>query len=165
VERKVSDRPSALRNSLSALVVHSVQCPSVIAPYETGFSQTLKLVVLAMVVGAFSAMPYGYCTLRMMNPPAEKVICTNFPILTPLKVGPAAAMFEGLLDAGSDDFLPDASFNGIPALSARYEQLAHCRSPDGRNIWLNWMIGFTDTPDLGGYVQITAQAYASRTLR
>ena len=105
-------------------------------------------------------MPCGYCTLRVMNPLAGKVIRIDWLIMIPLKVGHGPRMFEGFLDAGSDDFLPDVLFDDVAALAARYERLEHGRSPDGREIWLNWVIGFGDTPDLGDYVQFTVQPYA-----
>ncbi|MFT5534380.1 MAG: ribosomal-protein-alanine N-acetyltransferase [Burkholderiaceae bacterium] len=109
-------------------------------------------------------MPCGYCTLRMVNPLAEKVLHTDRLILTPLKVAHAAAMFDGLLDAGSYAFLPDVPLADVAALAARYERLEHRRSPDGREIWLNWVIGFTDAPHLCGYVQFTVQPYARRAM-
>ncbi len=110
------------------------------------------------------AIPRGYCTQFVMNPLAEKVIRTDRLILTPLKVGHAAAMFEGLRDADSYAFLPDIPFDDVAALAARYERLQRGRSPDGREIWLNWVIGFADAPDLCGYVQFTVQPYARRAL-
>lgn len=99
-----------------------------------------------------------------MNPLADKIIRTERLILTPLKVDHAAAMFEGLLDADSYAFLPDIPLTDVAALATRYERLQRGRSPDGREIWLNWVIGFTDAPALCGYVQFTVQPYARRAL-
>ena len=99
-----------------------------------------------------------------MNQLSEKIIRTDRLILTPLKVAHASAMFEGLLDPGSYAFLPDVPLTDVAALAARYERLERGRSPDGREIWLNWVIGFVDVPELGGYVQFTVQPYARRAL-
>jgi ribosomal-protein-alanine N-acetyltransferase len=100
----------------------------------------------------------------VVNPLAEKIICTDRLVLTPLKAGHAAAMFGGLRDADSYAFLPDVPFDDVAALAARYERLQRGRSPDGHEIWLNWVIGFAGTADLCGYVQFTVQPSARRAL-
>ena len=99
-----------------------------------------------------------------MNPLAEKSIRTERLILTPLKVGHAPEMFEGLRDTDSYAFLPDVPPADLASLAARYARLERGRSPDGREIWLNWVIGFADVPALCGYVQFTVQPAARRAL-
>jgi ribosomal-protein-alanine N-acetyltransferase len=99
-----------------------------------------------------------------INPLPEKTIRTDRLILTPLTVAHAVPMFEGLRDASSYAFLPDEPFEDVAELAARYARLERRCSPDGREVWLNWVIGIAGTPGLCGYVQFTVQPYAQRAL-
>lgn len=74
-------------------------------------------------------------------------------VLEPLSVGHAQEMFSVLRDPAIYEFEnePPASEE---ALSERYAALARGRSPDDREIWLNWVIRLP-SGELAGYVQAT----------
>lgn len=99
-----------------------------------------------------------------MTPLPEKTLHTNRLVLTPLTAAHAEQMFEGLSDAASYAFMPDMPFDDVAALAVRYARLERRCSPDGREAWLNWVIGFPESSELCGYVQFTVQPYARRAL-
>jgi ribosomal-protein-alanine N-acetyltransferase len=94
----------------------------------------------------------------------EKVIKTGQLILYPLKAEHAERMFAGLSDLRSYDFTPDVPYNDVAALTERYRRLEHRRSPDGREVWLNWVIGSVAVQELLGYVQFTVKLGEQRAL-
>jgi ribosomal-protein-alanine N-acetyltransferase len=99
-----------------------------------------------------------------MNQLDEKVIKTGQLILYPLKAEHAERMFAGLSDLRSYDFTPDVPYNDVAALTERYRRLEHRRSPDGREVWLNWVIGSVAVQELLGYVQFTVKLGEQRAL-
>jgi ribosomal-protein-alanine N-acetyltransferase len=99
-----------------------------------------------------------------MNQLDEKVIKTGQLILYPLKAEHAERMFAGLSDLRSYDFTPDVPYNDVAALTERYRRLEHRRSPDGREVWLNWVIGSVAVQELLGYVQFTVNLGEQRAL-
>ena len=99
-----------------------------------------------------------------MNQLDEKIISTERLVLYPLKASHAEHMFHGLSDLGSYDFTPDLPYREVAALADRYEQLERRRSPDGREVWLNWVIGSVATQKLLGYVQFTVKPFEQRAL-
>jgi hypothetical protein len=75
-----------------------------------------------------------------MNKLDDKLISTARLILYPLKASHAEGMFYGLNDASSYDFTPDIPPLDVAALAERYKRLESRRSPDGQEVWLNWVI-------------------------
>lgn len=59
-------------------------------------------------------------------------------VLEPLEAAHAAALFEPLQDARLYRWIPQEPPTSPEALAARYARLSGRRSPDGRQIWLNW---------------------------
>lgn len=77
-------------------------------------------------------------------------------VLEPLRAGHAEEMFAVLGDPAIYEFE-----NGPPPsvewLRDRYRQLESRRSPDGADLWLNWIIRLPDNR-VAGYVQASAQS-------
>ncbi|MGI4856428.1 MAG: GNAT family N-acetyltransferase [Janthinobacterium lividum] len=94
----------------------------------------------------------------------EKVIVTRRFVLRPLKTSDAGRMFDGLNDPASYAFTPDTPFPDVAALAERYARLERRRSPDLREVWLNWTIGAETTDQLFGYVQLTVKPVERRAL-
>ena len=99
-----------------------------------------------------------------MNQLDEKIISTERLVLYPLNVSHAEHMFHGLSDLGSYDFTPDLPYREVAALAERYARLERRRSPDGREVWLNWVIESAATQQLVGYVQFTVKPFEQRAL-
>ena len=74
--------------------------------------------------------------------------------LEPLKKSHAAILFEPLNDSLIYKYIPDEPLTR-EALHARYAVLERGRSPDGRELWLNWVAFSNDTNAPIGTVQAT----------
>ncbi len=83
------------------------------------------------------------------------LITTARLLLVPINRHHAAAMFAGLSDARGYAFIPDTPPESIAALAADYAGLESGISPDGKEIWLNWVIKRREQSDFAGYVQAT----------
>lgn len=59
-------------------------------------------------------------------------------ILEPLVAGHAQVLYPPLQDERLYTFIPQDPPASIEALAARYRRLEARRSPDGREVWLNW---------------------------
>jgi RimJ/RimL family protein N-acetyltransferase len=75
--------------------------------------------------------------------------------LEPAQARHAEAMFAGLSDKLAYEFIPDAPPGCVAVLAARYARLATGKSPNGRELWLNWMIKSLQYSEFVGYVQAT----------
>ena len=64
-------------------------------------------------------------------------------------------MFDGLADARGYIFIPDEPPASVEALNARYEKLVAGCSPDGTELWRNWVIRDRESDTLVGYTQAT----------
>jgi RimJ/RimL family protein N-acetyltransferase len=75
--------------------------------------------------------------------------------LTPIGAADAAGMYPGLQSPRLYDYIPDAPPSSIDALAQRYARLARGRSPDGGELWYNWVVreALDDRPL--GFVQAT----------
>jgi len=73
--------------------------------------------------------------------------------LEPLRAEHAEAMFKVLSDPTLYEY-ENAPPVSLDALHARYRQLESRVSPNGAELWLNWVLRLTDGP-LIGYVQAT----------
>lgn len=80
---------------------------------------------------------------------------TDRLVLEPLEPFHGALLYEGLSDAGLYDFIPESPPTDAAALSARYSRLSRRRSPNGRDIWLNWAVRAGADGNYVGYVQAT----------
>jgi hypothetical protein len=61
-------------------------------------------------------------------------------VLEPLEARHAAALFEGLQCPRLYEFTEDEPPQNLDVLRARYVMLSQRRSPDGAEIWLNWVV-------------------------
>lgn len=59
--------------------------------------------------------------------------------LEPLNATHASALYPLLLDERLYTYIPQEPPSSVKAVSARYRRLATRRSPDGQQIWLNWV--------------------------
>ena len=82
-------------------------------------------------------------------------------ILEPLRVDHADEMVDVLADESIYTFI-----GGTPptleSLRARYVAQTQGRSPDEREVWLNWIIRLVDTAQAAGYVQATVSKDGGR---
>ena len=81
--------------------------------------------------------------------------------LEPLAPGHADELFAGLSDPALYEYLTEAPPFSVERLRARYEYLSNGRSPDGRDIWLNWVIRALSDGLCAGYVQATISSEGS----
>jgi RimJ/RimL family protein N-acetyltransferase len=76
--------------------------------------------------------------------------------LEPVRPSHAAKMFAGLSDPRGYHFMPEGPPESLELLTARYRRLESGKSPDGSELWLNWMIRLSrEDTDFMGYVQAT----------
>jgi RimJ/RimL family protein N-acetyltransferase len=78
-------------------------------------------------------------------------------VLEPLAVGHADAMYEVLSDPALYRYLDYGPPPSVEHLRSVYARLETRRSPDGSQLWLNWVVRPKDGPPLG-YVQATVAA-------
>jgi len=74
--------------------------------------------------------------------------------LEPLAVTHAGEMFEALSAQSIYDYMPGGPPSSAAALRERYAMLERGKSPDGRQIWLNWIIRLR-SGKCAGFVQAT----------
>jgi [ribosomal protein S5]-alanine N-acetyltransferase len=74
--------------------------------------------------------------------------------LEPLCASHAAEMFGPLSDASHYQFIPQDPPASLEVLRARFERLEGRRSPNGRELWLNWALRLT-SGEAAGLVQAT----------
>lgn len=75
--------------------------------------------------------------------------------MEPLRPDHAGGMFEGLADPAGYLFLPGDPPASVADLRQRYERQGIGRSPDGAEIWLNWVVRRSGSDILLGYTQAT----------
>lgn len=83
------------------------------------------------------------------------VIKTLRMFLEPVTPAHAPKMFAGLADERGYRFLPEEPPESVDKLRAKYEILTAETSPDGKEIWLNWMLKRRGGEHYVGYVQAT----------
>lgn len=86
---------------------------------------------------------------------AEQTIQTARLVLDPLLPTHAAALFTALQDSRLYTYIPDDPPITLTALAARYRRLARRRSPDGREVWLNWVANLRGADQPIGAFQAT----------
>ncbi len=75
--------------------------------------------------------------------------------LEPVTAKHAVHMFPGLRDERAYRFLDEDPPENVAALQAKYEMLTAQISPNGKEIWLNWMLKRRGAEFYVGYVQAT----------
>lgn len=74
--------------------------------------------------------------------------------LEPLRASHAAEMFEALSNPSHYTFIPQDPPASLEVLRQRYERLESRRSPNGRELWLNWAVRL-ETGEAAGLIQAT----------
>ncbi len=82
--------------------------------------------------------------------------------LVPITEADAEEMFEMLLDPHLGAFTGDEPPASVEALRASYAGLASRRSPDGTQLWLNWVMRIKDDGRAVGYLQATVDGDSAR---
>src|SRR5579859_4235300 len=85
-------------------------------------------------------------------------------ILEPLEPAHAAKMFVGLRDSRLYQFLDDQPPESDDGLRERYRKLSARRSPDGKEIWLNWALRTVAECGYIGFVQATIDRERTATI-
>lgn len=85
------------------------------------------------------------------------MIETGRLVLEDLTVSHAKELFSGLQNPRLYTFLNERPPSSIQSLESRYATLTKRRSPDDRDIWLNWAVKRRDPDSYVGYVQATIQ--------
>ena len=80
--------------------------------------------------------------------------------LETLRVQHADLMYPGLLDSSLYTFQDDTPPASLEYLRARYAFLESARSPDGTEMWLNWIVFHQDGQEPIGYLQATVRPQA-----
>jgi ribosomal-protein-alanine N-acetyltransferase len=83
-------------------------------------------------------------------------------LLEPIGEHHAEAMFAGLSEPEAYEFIPQNPPPSVTALAERYRGLANGASPDGREIWLNWVL--RQGTNYIGFVQATVRCDATTAL-
>ncbi len=88
----------------------------------------------------------------------EKILETSRLFLEPLAPFHAAKLYPFLGAAQLYAFIPDEPPVSVERLQARYATLSARRSPDGRDLWLNWALRRRNTDVYVGTMQATVRA-------
>lgn len=96
--------------------------------------------------------------LLTSRPALPPLLRTARLTLEPLRVDHADEMFEGLGDPALYRFLADRAPADLGMLRARYRQIAAGRSPDGPDLWCNWIVRRDIDGRCLGVVQATLAA-------
>lgn len=102
----------------------------------------MKLVV---VPGAGLPVPFG--------PPTTQRLWFD-----PVTAAHADEVFPVVSDPRIYTYLPEQPPSSVDALRKRYEFLSRRKSPDGTEIWLNWILRLRETNDPIGFYQATVRA-------
>jgi RimJ/RimL family protein N-acetyltransferase len=79
-----------------------------------------------------------------MKPIGDFDLKTRRLVLEPLVPSHAAAIYEDLLDPRLYSFIPQDPPTSAEELRAKFTRLASRTSPDGHELWLNWVARFND---------------------
>lgn len=88
----------------------------------------------------------------------QRAIQTTRLTLTPLVVADTADLHPSLQEPALYAFIPQEPPESIAWLEARYSRLEQRRSPDGSEIWLNWVVRRRDDLISVGTVEATIRA-------
>lgn len=87
--------------------------------------------------------------------PLDTPLATARLVFEPLVVAHAEALYPLLLDERLYTYIPQEPPISVETLATRYQQLATRRSPDGRQVWLNWAARLRTRRDYVGMFQAT----------
>lgn len=90
-------------------------------------------------------------------PPDDVPLTTTRLLLEPLVAAHARAVYPLLLDERLYTYIPQEPPPSVEWLAARYRRLAARRSPDGQQIWLNWVARLRDEPSYVGTFEATIE--------
>lgn len=98
-----------------------------------------------------------------MQPASESFDSPDMPLTTtrlllePLVAAHAQVVYPLLLDERLYTYIPQEPPPSVDWLAARYQRLATRRSPDGQQIWLNWVARLRDEPTYVGTFEATVE--------
>jgi RimJ/RimL family protein N-acetyltransferase len=98
---------------------------------------------------------------RQIVSESERPLETPRLVLEPLNVAHAQALYQALQAPELYQFIPGDPPTSRDSLAARYESLATRHSPDGKELWLNWVLRLRETGVYVGTVEVTV--YRNRT--
>jgi RimJ/RimL family protein N-acetyltransferase len=81
-------------------------------------------------------------------------------VLTPLVAADAELMVDVLADERMHEFTGGRPLS-LEALRSRYQRLESGRSPDGTEVWLNWIVRLADDLQPVGAMQATVESHRS----
>ena len=87
-----------------------------------------------------------------------RTLTTDALVLEPLVAGHAEAMFEVLSEPELYRYLDYAPPPSMEHLRSVYERVEARKSPDGSQLWLNWVVRLQGQPPVG-YVQVTVASH------
>lgn len=93
----------------------------------------------------------------MVNQPQEMALTTTRLLLEPLVPAHAAALYPLLQDVRLYTYIPEDPPTSLEALTARYQRLTARHSPDGQEVWLNWVAHLRAGSDYMGTFQATVE--------
>ena len=85
------------------------------------------------------------------------MIETQRLVLEPIRKEHAKIMFDGLNDDRLYTFVPEEAPASLRGLEDRYQRLEDAISPDGKEVWLNWIVFLRDDHIAIGYLQATVR--------
>jgi [ribosomal protein S5]-alanine N-acetyltransferase len=95
---------------------------------------------------------------------AETPVATERLLLEPLLPRHAAQLYPYLRDAALYTLIPQEPPASLEVVEARYRRLAARRSPDGTEVWLNWVARRRDADEYVGTFEATVRADATALL-
>lgn len=92
---------------------------------------------------------------KMDHSHAERTLETPRLVLEPLLPRHARLLFADLSDPSRYTLIPRDPPNSVEALEQRFHRLAARSSPDGREVWLNWVARLRGSGEFVGTVEAT----------
>ena len=89
---------------------------------------------------------------------SELTLETARLLLEPLVLSHPSAIYQRLLDERIYQFIPGDPPISRQALKTRYRSLRSRRSPDGAEVWLNWVMRLSNTDEYVGTLQATVHS-------
>lgn len=103
--------------------------------------------------------------MSSVTPDHAPLLRTDRLTLEPVRVSHAVEMLPGLSDPGLYRYLPDQPPSCLGELEARYRRWAVGQSPDGADLWCNWIVRHTADGRCVGTTQATLTDFHSRSGR
>jgi ribosomal-protein-alanine N-acetyltransferase len=88
-----------------------------------------------------------------VNP--ELTLGTARMLLEPLSVDHAPVVYEGMRDPKVYEYIPEPPPRSLEELTGRFNVLSARKSPDGKEVWLNWPARLRDRGKYVGIFQAT----------